>query len=454
MDKGDPDSGNKNATSQSTTVGADSVVASDGIDPAMGADTTVAITTVALVAGAISNVLSGPIGVSIIVTLALANVFLPIILDYFKTVSNQQGLNIFATIDDKILQAVLAQAAVDMTVFQEKYDSIKNMFNQWQNGANETIRKYAKVQLQHAYIDLTHNGISSIRRAFTRDDYGGFMLAQLVTTSARYLAAMKDFYTYAEELELAAIPSAAIVKVLLLAQLREGIKALTNMAINSYRLGEQNIIQGKGGHKRSWDDLNNYRTTATITGLDLLPAFQYLDPEYYPNGCHRRDLNRTLLSFLNTSTPDSATQNRGDMMDMDRILNRRYGGAYVLDTLRLGYAYFSSSTKAYVDGAFSVLAGVKTIDGYDEYYQSVHTTKNLPFGQTYQSYKYTVVHPCRRVGGTYTSVHETIYGTPTHTCMTALEFRYLVGNQPDRHMIDLSLARLPAKRSEFSLDIF
>jgi hypothetical protein len=416
------------------------------------------------IAGAVNvivNVFTGKLGLLLIISTGLLVLFLPDLLLHCKTLSLVQAKSLLETIDNALLNDAMNRAEVALKSYHEKYNTIANQFKNWTSGATEAIRNAAKTQLQHSYLDINLNGIANIKKDFLHPTYGGFLLHHFIGASARHVAAIKDFHIHAIELNLAVIPPATRgAKQLLLDELRADIQNISDAAIKMYHHCEQAIINSTEGYKRSWDHLNNYRKHVIVTALDALPAFQYLDPELYPNGCNTRYRNRKVITFLDTSHLNPSTLSKEKILAMEAIFEQ-VKPVRVLKELTMHRAASRSTFSRYYDGLCQVACLVKTTDGFEYEYPepasgAVRFSEDGSDGVESLGYlkPYLFKDPCFKVDGVYMPDRETHYGTKLHTCLTKLNVHMFdPDHMPYQCLFYFESIFYKAQRANFSMTV-
>jgi len=349
---------------------------------------------------AIASLISGPVGAALVSLTTLVALFVPDILNSFSNVSGKIENDLIGSINTVSLEHAIAQAQASQNGFSLKFSRIERYFDEWENGTTDLIKNNALTGLRQAYWDITLNTLPEMTKNFTHANFGGFLIPQYAATGASYLAIMRSYYLHADALQLENASGRSERQDLVLKHLKHDLQSMVDTAINSYRLGVKNIINNTSGYKRSWDDYNNYRNHATLAGLDLIAAFQYADPELYPRGCHTRNLNRRLLTYLDTSgNAGAALQYRSNVMEIEKKFNP-FEGVMSLQKMRMFYGSFPVLGK-HVDGMYGVECTTQSHDGFSLIFQEPYSGLQRPPQIPEHYHEIEAALPCAEFEGRY-----------------------------------------------------
>src|SRR5450830_27305 len=337
------------------------------MQPEAQIDTSTLAAFIGASAGIAALIVSGPIAGIAVTAVAIISIFLPVVFpdDTWAPLVSRITELIHSMIDAAILKSAIAQANAALAANREQCLKVTENLKEWaENGTH-------KSQLIAQYASLTADYASGLN-VFLRSDMRTALVSQYAISALMYLTTISAFYPHADALGLYTGRFSSDKDALLI-QLRGDIARFTDTALESYRLGLKEIIDrskaSTGKAKPTWDDYNEYRNKMTISALDYVTLFAYLDPLHYPSGCSKKYVNRMLLTHLDTNrVANSAALYRSDILATERLL---YVSIPVveLDAIRLKAArFYPPAPDAYLllDGVFSSQCRAISIDGYQQ----------------------------------------------------------------------------------------
>src|SRR5450830_174658 len=335
------------------------------MQPEAQIDTSTLAAFIGASAGIAALIVTGPIAGIVITAVAIISIFLPVVFpdDTWEPLVSRITELIHSLIDAAILKSAIAQANAALAANREQCLKISENLKEWaENGTH-------KSQLIAQYASLTADYASGLN-VFLRSDMRTALVSQYAISALMYLTTISAFYPHADALGLYTGRFSSDKDALLI-QLRGDIARFTDTALESYRLGLKEIIDrskaSTGKAKPTWDDYNEYRNKMTISALDYVTLFAYLDPLHYPSGCSKKYVNRMLLTHLDTNrVANSAALYRSDILATERLLNVRLP-VEALSVIRFLAAHFiPPETHPYflIDGVFLAQCTAISIDGY------------------------------------------------------------------------------------------
>ena len=193
-------------------------------------------------------------------------------------------------------------AAARAKMMKEKCIELRSSTQHWLDSGKKDGAGF--VRSQYAALTLSYMPDMNLLAPAL---YRSALLPLYVNAGLNYLSLLHDLYPLADDLQLASRDTFS-GKAHVLMRIRDDMAKLVNQATESYNAGLQEIKNkapsSQGGV--TWSNFSSYRTYSTVAALDYLALYPYLDPELYAAPTALRNLNRRLLSFLDTNDRQDA----------------------------------------------------------------------------------------------------------------------------------------------------
>jgi hypothetical protein len=301
----------------------------------------------------------------------------------FSLLSKDIMVLIYPAINQELLMQKLADAESALNGMRIKFENVTDDFDVWKNTNDDQLKEIKADRLRLLYGDISHNTVGDIAIHFSSQYLAGATLSHMAFAATQYLTIMRTYYYHANDLKLAGRSTTPSIdrQDLVLQRLQRDMAVLIDMATKSYKDGLQRLITGASNVPRTWDDYNNYRNTATLTGLDLIALLPYLDPGIYNTGCDVRALNRRLLTLFDTyDNPEQSKDERKNILNIEGAYNRAVPVDQLIFIEFNSCEYRDKAHLTHHAGLFRTRCRITSTDGVDDVRQEGWTGIDPPAG--------------------------------------------------------------------------